>query len=308
MGAGGDIFVMAGASLTIEGGSLSGGSVAPGAGESGGAGGRAFGAGIFLQGTETITFKPAKGTTEQVFDVIADQTGSGGTGANAGAGSLTLDGAGTLDLIAASTYTGGTTIEKGILELANAEAAGSGAIHFASTSGEVEYAAGAHLANRISGFRGKDKIDFAQVAFTSGDHLVDKAGNVSIRTSAGATVASFKVSGTHTSANFHVGKDASGHVLITYVATPANAAIDEVRGGSAADLLGGYGSQFSSPIAETNSGAVGLDSLLSPVPGADIHTGDLAYRSGGNLEARGAWGLGAVGSDGPVGHGPGPGS
>jgi len=137
LGAGGDIFVMAGASLTIESGSLSGGSVTPGAGESGGANGEALGSGIFLQGTETITFAPAKGTTEQIFDVIADQTGSGGTGANAGAGGLTLDGAGTLDLIAASTFTGGTTIDKGVLELANAAAAGRGTIHFASTSGEV---------------------------------------------------------------------------------------------------------------------------------------------------------------------------
>lgn len=107
LGAGGDIFVMAGASLTIEGGSLSGGSVTAGAGENGGANGRALGSGIFLQGTETITFAPATGTTERVFDVIADQTGSDGTGANAGAGDLTLDGAGALDLIAANTYTGG---------------------------------------------------------------------------------------------------------------------------------------------------------------------------------------------------------
>ncbi len=141
LGAGGDIFVMAGASLTIESGSLSGGSVTPGAGESGGANGEALGSGIFLQGTETITFAPAKGTTEQIFDVIADQTGSGGTGANAGAGGLTLDGAGTLDLIAASTFTGGTTIDKGVLELANAAAAGRGTIHFASTRADSDQAA-----------------------------------------------------------------------------------------------------------------------------------------------------------------------
>ena len=97
---------MAGASLTIEGGGFSGGSAVASAGANGGADGDAFGSGIFLRGAETITFKPAKGTTEQVFDAIADQTESGGAGANAGAGSLTLDGAGTLDLIAANTYTG----------------------------------------------------------------------------------------------------------------------------------------------------------------------------------------------------------
>ena len=161
-------------------------------------------------------------------------------------GRLTLDGAGTLDLIAANAYTGGTTIETGVLELGNAEAAGRGAIYFASTSGEVEYAAGAHLANRISGFRGSDKIDFSQVAFAAGDHAVDNSGKVSIATAAGKTVATFEVSGTYTSANFKVGKDASGHVLVTHAATTAVAASGPVIG-SPADILGGYAPEFAEP-------------------------------------------------------------
>jgi hypothetical protein len=49
---------------------------------------------VFLQSNEAITLKPAKGTTETISGVIADQTGSRGTGANAGAGKLVLDGAG----------------------------------------------------------------------------------------------------------------------------------------------------------------------------------------------------------------------
>jgi autotransporter-associated beta strand protein len=293
---------MAGASLTVEGGSLAGASVTAGGGQSGGANGQAFGAGIFLQGDETITFAPVKGTTERVFDAIADQTGSGGTGANAGAGGLILDGAGTLDLISASTYTGGTTIDKGILELANAGAAGRSRIDFASTSGEVEYAAGAHLANRISGFRGSDKIDFAQVSFAAGDHSVDNSGTVSIKTSAGVTVATFKVNGTYTSANFHVGKDTSGHVLVTFVA--AAAAIDEA-GVSSADFLGGHASQFPMPIVETHNGLVGLDSLLPPVPGAETYTGSLADRQyvGGGRDALGV----SFGGENSIGHAPGPG-
>ena len=130
LGAGGDIFVMAGASLTIEGGGLSGGSVAAGAGANGGADGASLRLRDFPARDRDHHLRAGQGTTEQVFDVIADQTGSGGAGANAGAGRLTLDGAGTLDLIAANTYTGGTTIEKGVLELANAEAAGRGANPF----------------------------------------------------------------------------------------------------------------------------------------------------------------------------------
>ena len=164
--------------------------------------GQAFGGGLFLQGNETITFAPANGTIETISGVIADQTGSGGTGANAGAGSLCSTAPARSISTAANTFTGGVTIDSGVLELANAKAAGSGAIHFASTSGEIEYAAGASLANTISGFGGSDEIDFAKVAFATGDHAVDNAGKVSIETSAGATVATFNVSGTYTSANF----------------------------------------------------------------------------------------------------------
>jgi hypothetical protein len=52
------------------------------------------------------------------------------------------------------------------------------------------------------------------------------------------------VKGTYASANFAVGADASGHVLVTYAA-------------AAADLLGWYDSEFPT-IAETHSAVVGL--------------------------------------------------
>ena len=252
---------------------------------------------------------PAKGTTEKVFDVIADQTGSGGAGANAGAGGLTLDGAGTLDLIEANTYTGGTTIDQGVLELGNAKGAGRGAIHFASTSGEIEYAAGAHLANRISGFGDADKIDFAQVAFVAGDHAVDTNGNVAIKTSAGATVATFKVSGTYTSANFKVDKDASGHVLVTHAATTAVAASGPVIG-SPADILGGYATEFAEPpwVRANDLSASDSWAALASGAGTDPSGFGFHYENDGNVGgARDAWGVG-VGSHGQIGHGPGPGS
>ena len=213
---------------------------------------------MFLQGDETITLAPAASTVETISGVVADQTGSGGTRSNAGAGGLILDDPGTLDVDAANTFTGGTTIDQGVLELAKATAAGSGGIDFASTSGEVECAAGA-LANTITGFTGSDEIDFSTIAYTTGDHAVDNAGSVGIETSAGVTVATFKVNGTYTSANFKVGKDLSGDVLVTYAVAAANAAIDEIDGGSFADLLGRY-AQFPMPIAETHNGLVGLDS------------------------------------------------
>ena len=217
---------------------------------------------MFLQGDETITLAPAASTVETISGVVADQTGSGGTRSNAGAGGLILDDPGTLDVDAANTFTRGTTIDQGVLELAKATAAGSGGIDFASTSGEVECAAGA-LANTITGFTGSDEIDFSTIAYTTGDHAVDNAGSVGIETSAGVTVATFKVNGTYTSANFKVGKDPSGDVLVTYAVAAANAAIDEIDGGSFADLLGRY-AQFPMPIAETHNGLVGLEFFAAP--------------------------------------------
>jgi hypothetical protein len=294
LGAGGDIFVMAGASLTIEGGSLGAGTVTGGLGGGGSAeNGQAFGGGLFLQGVETITLAPVKGTTETISGVIADQTGSGGASYNAGAGSLVLDGAATLDLDTANTFTGGTTIDRGILELANTAGAGGGGITFASTSGMIDYAAGADLANTISGFGGEDKIDFSTIAYAMGDHAVDNSGNVSIETRKGATVASFNVSGTYTSANFKVGKDASGDVLVSYLTAD-----------SPADILGSYASHFADPPWAPSGNLTMLHSLAAPGSSGVGGFGS-PYESDRNAGGVCAgWGV-AVSSNGSTGHGPG---
>jgi hypothetical protein len=316
LGAGGDIFVQSGASLTIEGGGLTGGIVAGGAGGNGGTAGEALGGGLFLQGNEAnLTLAPNAGTVERISGVIADEDGSGG---KSGTGRLVLNGAGTLDLAVANTFTGGVTIDQGVLELARAKAAGSGGINFVSTSGEVEYAAGANLANTITGFTGSDKIDFSTIAYATGDHAVynSNSGNVGIETSAGATVASFNVYsatvGTYSSANFDVGPDPSGHILVTYVAGGAaadssgavtNAAVRET--GGVADLLGRYDSQFPIPIHETHNGVVALDFLPPVVPGAETYPGGLGRRYDGNDSgARGGWGV-TVGLEDSTGHGAG---
>ncbi len=60
--------------------------------------GSAFGSGIFIQGTQSIGFAPEAGQTLTVSDVIADQSGSGGTGTLAGAGSVIINGSGQVDL------------------------------------------------------------------------------------------------------------------------------------------------------------------------------------------------------------------
>jgi len=115
-GMGGGIFVQGGGTLNV-GGSLSfaGNSVTGG---SGGNAGSAFGAGLFLQGASgTITFAPGAGQTATIADAIADQSGSGGTGGDAGIYELVLDGAGKLVLSGINTYTGATTIVEGTLQV-----------------------------------------------------------------------------------------------------------------------------------------------------------------------------------------------
>jgi uncharacterized protein with beta-barrel porin domain len=129
-GLGGALFVQGGGSLTIAGAfRVNGSSVAGGAGGAGGTGlggvgngtagtgGSVFGSGIFLQGNGTITFQPGSGVRQTISDAIADQSGSGGTGANAGSWGLNKNGAGTLVLSGIDTYTGATTVNGGTLEV-----------------------------------------------------------------------------------------------------------------------------------------------------------------------------------------------
>jgi autotransporter-associated beta strand protein len=132
---GGALFVQQGGSLILSGPLLvNGNSVAGGAGGYNGlngvvAGGSAFGSGLFIQGTGSVTFSPGAGQTQVFSDVIADQTGSGGTstayGSSTGVGTLVMSGAGTLTLSGSNTYTGPTTITAGTLLVNGSLAAGS---------------------------------------------------------------------------------------------------------------------------------------------------------------------------------------
>ena len=136
LGAGADILIQQGGSLTIGAASLGIGTVGGGAGGTGNSGksgsaGSAFGNGLFIQGNQSITLAPAAGQTLTIDGDIADQTGSGGTGGNAGAGSLVVGAAGVVKLTSSNnTFTGGITLDSGTLELVQPGSAGSGTIQF----------------------------------------------------------------------------------------------------------------------------------------------------------------------------------
>ncbi len=179
LGAGGDIFVEQGGSLTIDGGSLTGGSVTGGAGGGNGAGnGDALGSGIFLQGDEFITLRSGAGQTTLIADVIADETAESPNLGSAGSGGVVIRAAsgGVVELDAQNTYTGGTRLFSGTLDLAAPGAAGTGAIVFdGNATLQIDNAAfasggtGIHtfIRNAVFDFSVGDVIDLTGVHFSS---------------------------------------------------------------------------------------------------------------------------------------------
>ena len=84
----------------------------------------AFGGGLFLQGNGTLNFTPGGGQTQAIADTIADQSGSGG----AGSWALAKNGAGTLVLSGANSFTGGVTVNDGTLSVGSDSNLGGGAL------------------------------------------------------------------------------------------------------------------------------------------------------------------------------------
>ncbi|QOZ38065.1 hypothetical protein XH92_22900 [Bradyrhizobium sp. CCBAU 53421] len=151
LGAGGAVFVQGGGTLNVSGAfTVNGNSVTGGAGGVGAGNGSALGTGMFLQGNGTLTFSPAAGQNQTVSDVISDQTGSGGTGVNAGSWSLAKTGLGTLTLTAANTYSGGTTVSGGLINFNAANNFGSGNVTL--NGGGLQWASGntADISGRLN--------------------------------------------------------------------------------------------------------------------------------------------------------------
>jgi autotransporter-associated beta strand protein len=175
-GLGGAIFVQDGGSLSVSGVlSVNGNAVAGGSGASGGANGSAFGGGLFLQGSGTLNFTPGGGQTQTVADAIADQGGSGGSGSWA----VTKNGAGTLELFGANTFTGGVTVNDGTLSIgADNNLGGGGALTLNNTS---------TLAIGSSGFFGRQmQIAGAPTLSIGGGQSVTWSGQITNGASAGA--------------------------------------------------------------------------------------------------------------------------
>jgi uncharacterized protein with beta-barrel porin domain len=184
LGAGGAVFVQNGGTLAVTGAfTVNGNSVSGGTGGAGAGNGSAFGSGLFLQGNGTLTSSPAAGQTQTISNVIADQTGSGGTGADAGSWRLTKSGAGTLVLSAANIYSGGTTVSGGLINFSAANNFGSGTISL--NGGGLQWATGntTDISGRLAAFgsggatfdTNGNNVTFASAL--SGTGGLTKAGN-----------------------------------------------------------------------------------------------------------------------------------
>jgi autotransporter-associated beta strand protein/VCBS repeat-containing protein len=137
LGAGGALFVQAGANVTLGAGdSFINNSVTGGAAPDPGF---AFGDNVFLQGNETLSLNPVAGQTTQIGD-IADESGSQ-AGYAADAAGLSITGAGTVELTGTNTFVGITTV---------GNASGGAAFDAGSVTanGVLELTAGAVLSSK----------------------------------------------------------------------------------------------------------------------------------------------------------------
>ncbi len=213
LGAGGAVFVQQGGLVVFQSGSIGGGSVTGGVGSQGATSGSAFGSGIFLQGNQTLDLQPGSGQTLTIANVITDQTGSGGTGGNAGAGAIAVSGGGTAILSAANSFTGGVSVTGATLDLAANVAAGAGAIHLVGHAATLAVAHGVTVGNSASLTNG-DVIDLAGItnaAATVSGHVLSVSGT-------GGSFTLTLSNANPTTADFTAVNDGNGGTNVTMIA------------------------------------------------------------------------------------------
>ncbi len=144
--------------------------------------------------------------------LIADQTGSGGSGGNAGAGAIAISGGGAVILEAVNSFTGGVSVSGATLDLAATGAAGSGTISLGDAA-RLEVQSGVTIGNAVSVAIG-DVIDTAGITDATATF---NAGTLTIA-GTGGSLALTLTNAAATTADFTAVNDGHGGAEITFVA------------------------------------------------------------------------------------------
>ena len=133
------------------------------------------------------------------------------------AGSLVVDGSGDVELTGANTFSDGTTLDSGILELGANNSAGSGAITFGSASATLQLdatlsAGTTAFANTLANIAVGDQLDLDGLQFESGTTTTTYSGS-QLTVTNGTATETFTLSNPAT-ANFMVAADNTGGVLL----------------------------------------------------------------------------------------------
>jgi len=152
-------------------------------------------------------------------------------GVISGSGSLVQDGPGTTVLTRTNSYSGGTFIGGGTLELQRSDSAGTGAITFLSGAAATLRIDGTTMpSNLIDGFTPIDTFDLANVAFASGATATVSAANVLHISENGSTYSlQLNPAENFSTASFFVGSDGNGGSFIGEL-PPAVTATNQVVG------------------------------------------------------------------------------
>ena len=189
-------------------------------------------------GGQNLKIKVQGGTVDTFSGTIKDGGSAGGSG-----GSLTLGGLGELSLTAADSYTSGTTIAAGTLDIAALGAAGSGTITFANPASngvatlEIDAAAlsggsGTYsFANAIAGATSTNQvIDLSSLAYVQGSTTATLNGTT-LSVTDGSSNVTLHLAAAQAKSSFMTASDGHGGTLVydppaTTKHAPATAKID----------------------------------------------------------------------------------
>ena len=184
--------------------------------------GRRFDAIDFVSGDNSLT--PGTGT---IIGNIAVSGNLNILGANAsisnvvtnysaGSGALIKNDAGVLKLSNQNSYSGGTTITVGTLELGQLTSAGSGAITFGAGAQKLQIDVTGTLGNTLTTLGSGDQIDFQAINFAGAQRVYDAtAKTLTVTNGASSTRVRLDADTTLANSQFVLSQDGDGSAIIT---------------------------------------------------------------------------------------------